>query len=463
MSDSESPRSKPSIPERSSYTCPGELYSIPRGIHLARLAAYYHKCRDCEHRSDAGHVFPSNHDLRRETPQRAATRTSLVTEESVRGVYLNELDRNRALAWGEAFAGLLWEQQPMVASREPTDNAQIVAEECIERNIPAKGPTVVVGFDERTSSPDIVTGAVLGLRRMGCPVIDLGQTALPTLAFNVQSLDAAGGLFVTGAGCNPSMTGFEFFTHGALPISYETLSQLEQAVKTGVGRQTRQIGGHSPRQGQDQYVASLEYHFHALRPLRVVCGSSTRLLRRTLDRLFAKLPCTVTHVELPTRRRDLFDGRDVDLQRVATVVVEGQQHLGMIIDEDGRHAAFITDRGRLVSPREVARLLIEFVQREHHAAEFVVSTSLLSDANHWLDGRNSLAIDGGETINGLVRLMIEKQAIVALSADGRVWFRQEYAACDALLVLACVLQALSLSDTPFSEVVARISRDIDGN
>lgn len=453
MSDSDQPAGKSIAPGLTSYTCPGELYSIPRGIHLARLAAYYPKCRDCEHRFDAGHVIS-----RVEEPQRP-TKTTLVTEESVRGVYLNELDRNRAIAWGEALAAYLWDRQPMIGRRKP-DDAQIVSDRASLQSIAVTdGPTVVVGFDERPSSPDIVSGAVLGLRRMGCPVIDLGQTALPNLAFHAHSLDAAAGLFVTGAGCDSSLTGFEFLSRNGFPFPHEGLLKLEQSIKSGVGRQSRQIGMHRPFQGQAAYESSLETHFHALRPLRIVCGSSTRQLPRLLDRLFSKLPCRLTHVAIPMRRRNLFDVRDGDLHRVATSVVESQHHLGVIVDDDGRHAAFVTDRGRLVMPREVARLLIEIIQREHHQAKIVVSTSWLKEAGSWLEGRGATVIDGGETVVELVQKLVENDAVLALSADGRVWFRQSYPACDALLMLAHVLKALSLGDVPFSEIVARFSHD----
>ncbi len=462
MSDTEEPRQQiATTPVRTSYTCPGELYSIPHSIHVARMAAFYSKCRDCEHRFEAGHVPPRAGGPPPEIVQRA-TRTSLLTDEAVRGVYLNELDRNRALLWGEAFAASLWERQPMVARHVATDDAQIVAESASghERNSPS-GPVVGVGFDERPSSPDIVTGVVLGLRRMGCPVVDLGQTSLSVIGFHLQSRDASAGLYVTGAGCNPSWTGFDFLDRGATPFSFAALSKMERDVQTGVGRQTRKIGGHHPVQELASYEASLAVHFHALRPLRVVCGSSTRLLPRILDRLFARLPCELTHVALPTRKRNLFDPRDVDLQRVARSVVDGRHHLGLVIDEDGQHVAFVTDAGRLVSTREVARLLIEIAQRENHQARFVVASSLMGGVTQWLSGRDATAIDGGETTASLVRLLVESDAVLAVTSDGRVWFRDDGIACDAILVLANILQALSLSDASFAEVVARISDDVD--
>lgn len=452
-SDNSEPRSTPR--SLTSYTCPGELYSIPRSIHLARLAAFYPNCRDCPHRFDTGHVLPRANELSQE-PSRRAVRTSLLTDESVRGVYLNELDRNRALAWGEAIASVLWDQQPMMARQAPVEASQIIPDRAMGPRVVSSVPNVVVGFDERSSSPDVVSGLVLGLRRMGCPVIDLAQTSLPIVAFQVQALRATAGVFVTGAGCDPSWTGFELFSRGAIPFSREQLEQMEQAVKNGVGRQTRQIGSHQPYRGNSDYEASLEPYFHALRPLKIVCGSSNRLLPRILNSLFEKLPCELTYVSLATRRRDLFDVQDVDLQRIATTVMDGQHHLGFVVDEDNRHAAFITDRGRLVSPREVARLLVEIIQRDNSTATFTVATSWLAEIRGWLQGRDATARDGGESAFSLVHSLVESHASLALSGDGRVWFGQSHPACDAILLLAYVLQALSLSDAPFSDVVSRL-------
>lgn len=441
------------------YTCPGELYSIPREIHLARLAAYYVKCHDCEHRFDHGQSIAPP-PLPKPDRDRPVVRSSLLTSESVRGVYLNELDRNRALTWGEAFAATLWERQPMSARPLSPEKTQNIIERPVEvTDDRPSGPRVVVGFDERTSSPDIVRGAVLGLRRMGCPVIDLGQTSYAVWAFHVMQQKAAGGLLVTGAGCGPSVTGFEFLAAGARPMTVDSLQRLEALVKSGVGRQTRQIGHYEAEQGNQLYESSFDSLFHALRPLRIVCGTSTRIQTRILERVFSKLPCQLVTVALPTRQRNLFDSGDIDLQRVAERIVSEQAHLGVVIDEDGCHAAFITDRGRLIAPHEVARLLVEMAQRDHVAPRFVVATSWLSKVREWLEGRAGNVIDGGQTASGLVQLLMDREAEMALSSDGRVWFRSSYPTCDAIRTLASILQALSLTDAPFSELIARISRD----
>ena len=345
----------------------------------------------------------------------------------------------------------------MMISRPPEDTTQIIAERPVHRDPSvARGPVVVVGFDERPSSPEFISGAVIGLRRMGCHVIDLGQSAIPTWAFHISQLDADAGLYVTGAGCDASWTGFEFLFRNGNRITTPELEQLQNSVIAGVSRQTRQIGRHQPQQGQAVYEASLESHFHAIRPLNLVCGVASRQMGRTLERLFERLPCDLTVISLPTRRRQLQNSRDIDLVRIAQSVVDERRHLGLIIDEDGQHICFITDRGRLVTYQQVARLLMEMAMRDSAATQYVVPSSWTVEAAVWLENRAATVIDGGESAQSLVQNLVEQHAALAASADGRVWFQETHPVCDALLVLASILRALSLSDTPFSDVIARL-------
>ena len=290
-------------------------------------------------------------------------------------------------------------------------------------------------------------------------MIDLGQTTAPCFQFAVRHLDAAAGLFVTGAGCDPAWTGFDAVGREARPWSRgHKLEELEARARVGVMRPTRAAGSQRTFQALVPYEAGLWKHFHALRPLQVVCGSATRLLPRIVDRLFAKLPCRVTHVALPVRRRDLLDERDADVRRVSAAVTSGGRHLGLIVDDDGQRCAFVTERGRLVAPGELARLLIDFERREHHRLKVAVTAALADELSAWLPRLGVEAVSAGESSASVTASLAEHDARLGLLDDGRVWFGAAPPACDALVTLARVLQALSLSDASFGEVVSRTSR-----
>ncbi len=327
-----------------------------------------------------------------------------------------------------------------------------------ESDVERRGPVVVIGFDERPASPDIVTGVALGLRRMGCQVIDLGQTTATCFQFATRHLDAAAGMFVTGAGCDPSWTGFDVVGRHAQPWSRGgRLDELEVRTQADVLRPTRAAGSQRTFPALASYEDELAPHFHALRPLHVVCGSATRLFPRTLDRLFAKLPCRVTHVSLPTRQRDLADPNDADVRRVAAAVTSGGQHLGLIVDDDGQRCACVTERGRLVTSGELARVLIDFERREQRDLKVVVDRSLSDELTGWLTPRRIEYGQSESTAAAVVETLAKSDSRLGLLGDGRIWFRDTQATCDAILTLARTLQALSLSDASFSEVVRAAS------
>lgn len=468
------------------YVCPGESHPISHSIHLARLSSFYSKCRECDHRNDIGHnsvhsVRASGHPVEASgTSVRRASRTSLLETDGVRGIYLNDLDRTRATEWGAALASMLWDDEPREGGtrgqgdkgsggQAEIDDADAARSSSLSvplspcPRVPVsplhsarRGPVVAVGFDERPASPDIVTGVALGLRRMGCQVIDLGQTTAPCFQFAVQHLEAAAGMFVTGAGCDPAWTGFDVVGRSARPWSMgHRLEELESRARTGVMRPTRAAGSQRTFQALVPYEAGLWKHFHALRPLHVACGSATKQFPHIIDRLFARLPCRVTHVTLPVRRRDLCDEQDSDVRRVAAAVVSGGQHLGLIVDDDGQRCAFVTERGRLISPGELARILIGFERQEHHNLKVVATAALAGELAPWLMRLGVEIAISEESAAAVTTKLAESAAQLGVLNDGRVWFGESHPASDAIVTLARVLQALSLSDASFGEIISK--------
>jgi len=453
------------------YTCPGETHSISHSVHLSRLASGFAACRRCPHNGD----LPNGPDQAPTSEPGPRALPSLVTENGVRGVYLNELDRTRAAQWGAAFAAMLWDQQPRVG-RAITPNSAVPARSVLgnsgemavatdaaaplpELTVMApsrRGPVVVIGFDERPSSPDIVMGVALGLRRMGCQVIDLGQTTRPCFHFAVHHLEAVGGIFVTGSGCDPAATGFHFAGRNSIPwLQTDLLRTLEQRATQPLVRPTRTAGAQRPFHAAIPYQTSLWKLFHALRPLQIVCGTSAGPLARELDALFTRLPCRLTHEALPVRRRNLNDPHDVDVQRLAAATVTGQQHLGVIIDDDGERCAFVTDSGELVTIPDLTRLLVLLELHEHRSTRLIADERLYPDLTGWQQVVGSAIQLEPTAAPQIPTALIDHNASLGVTADNRVWFGGTYPACNAIMTLARVLQALSLSDAPMSEVLRR--------
>ncbi len=112
------------------FRCPGEDYDISRSVHLARVAAFYSKCRDCPHAPGgdglptvAAECLKSTMDR---SPFTAGRHASLFTLEGVRGRYLNELTRALASEIAGAMASCLWDE--FVSSAQPAGSVSVLVD-----------------------------------------------------------------------------------------------------------------------------------------------------------------------------------------------------------------------------------------------------------------------------------------------------------------------------------------------
>lgn len=447
------------------YVCPGETHAISRAVHLSRLAAFYPKCRECPHRHETGQL-PQPKFEDKDAPQPSLSEPSLFTLEGVRGVYLNELTRHKAGELAAAFASLLWESLPLAGRSDLRD---VNSKRPIRRN----GPVVVVGFDERPSSPDIVTGVAAALRRMSCQVVDIGQTSAPCFRFAVAHLQAPGGILITGHGCEPSWTGLDFVVKQGRPVSAGgrraanqenhkssraiALEDVHQRWLDGTVRPLRQGGSQRVFQATVPYLAGLWKHFHALRPLRVAIGCPVPFVRRTLIELFAKLPVTLSWVEIPQRRRDVLNEQDPDIQRVHDAVIAQSADFGFLIDDDGANVAVLDEVGNLLDPGDLVCLLAEVLSAEKTDGAVVIENTVREQLQPRIAGRNQRCWLGGWTSADLWQAMSHEAALCGGGANGRVWFPDSVPVCDGILTLARLLQALSRDDAPLSQVAMKDS------
>lgn len=427
------------VPAEPQFCCPGETHSISRSVHLSRLAAFFPPCRQCEHRHDTGQLTPQTVERIQQVEHRVPQPT-LFNRDGVRGVFLNELTASAAGHIAGAFASLLWERAPLAASNGHRHGQ------------PARrGPTVVVGYDERPSSPAVLSSVTDTLRLMDCPVTDVGLVSRPCFAFAVDHVQAAGGIFVTGSGGDASWTGLDLVGESATPLSADTgLEIVEQRLTAGFTRPTRRAAFQQSFQALVPYETGLWKHFHALRPLRVVCAARPRPVRRTLRRLFARIPCEL--FEVPTDAGVNAPVRPEVLQkRISELVTKKQAHLGLLIDDDGARCIFTNERGLRIDSIRLSAFLANVIRSEQPHAKIVVENPA-AESFSTLTGMTEL-IGGGESPGRISLAMRKSNARFGGGNSDRYWFRESFPACDAILTLARVLQGLSRSDAPFSVAV----------
>jgi phosphomannomutase len=463
------------------YQCPGERYQITRAVHLSRLEAGYAACRDCSHHPDAG--MPNSTETSARHPSAPGNRPGLFGQDGIRGAYLNEITPATAGQISSAFASCLWDD--WLGQSELADRSlPAVADDSVESEgvtalpIGRPGPQVVLAHDERPSSPDVVRGAGWALRSMGCEVIDIGLATRPCFWFAVDHLRAAGGLFVTGSGCDPSGTGIEFLGTQALPCSLGgMLDRIKQRWQTGFSRPSRCAGSQRTFRPQVAYEAGLLKHFHLLRAVRIVFLCANRTASSLFERLFSKLACRLIPLSAPVRSRALFDPQSADSKAVARAIGEHAAHLGVLVDDDAQRCAFFDERGTLVPPIELATILAAHERSLHPTGGIVIEHGRFERGGAPAatlcrneTGRNerdpairvaqALGLSpaslhrADSTLESMSAAMRLHRASFGGGDSGRCWFSESYPACDAVLTVVKLLHVLSQNDRSFSQVIA---------
>lgn len=460
--------------------CPGEAYDISWKIHLARRAQGYDRCPSCPHREQlrsdqlkAGLPRPENDAFR-----------DLFGAEGVRGVYLNQLSRSTAVTIAIAYASLLRNQ--LTAKTNTTAQNDSTTQD--DSTAESRSPLVVLGHDERPVAPDIAAGVNVGLRRAGCRVVDVGLVSRPTLWSAQQRINAAGTIYVTGAGADLSRIGLDLTSSmeqgvplpwtGAdrLPELFDLLQPSTSAGTTQPAQKSavsRGQGSYRSERPLIDYLQTLQPEFHALRPLRLVVGSSSRHLLQCVRRLLQPLALFVTERHLPVRSTPIEQNEagwnHPGIADLGELVRQQQAHLGIWLSEDGCGCGLIDEQGRLRTAAELLALL-----RCHAAsvrsADETGSRSIAFSASHDHAAAEPASEPdrvGAEQCRGISQgcwSEIAKQAAshagqILSDLHGRVWFHEEQVRCDALLTLARVLQACSQSDEELSTLCEQALRN----
>ena len=422
--------------ESKAYICPGETHAISRSVHLARLAAAFPPCRECPLREDGSRLAVRELPIA-ETELRSSCRRELPPTEGLRGAFLNEITRHFAESVATRFAEMLWERAPVHGSNDGIDRGARVAR-----------PTVVVGYDDRPSSPTIFAAAVAGLRRMGCHVLDVGLVIKPCFWFAVAQVHASGGLFVTGSGAEPAWTGLDFLWDGARPASAAEIAELRSAAQLDRGpslvrrRPTRSAGTQRAFPAAAPYEESLAPQFADLRVKKIACASSSPRVGEVVQRMLkTNAECEVLYTGLPVKIRNPARRRDEGILQLSQTVREEKAQLGILFDDDGQRCGFVDERGRHVSSAAIARLVVPPLLAERPGSSVVLEPAALVELRPLIEAMGGRCLSGEGDAAAIAAAVREHRAVYGGGDTGRHWFFDGYANCDALLIAARVLAA----------------------
>jgi phosphomannomutase len=328
----------------------------------------------------------------------------------------------------------------------------------------AGAPRIAVGRDCRLSSPALAQALSEGIASHGADVIDLGLAATDLLYFASGWLDVPG-VMLTASHNPPDYNGFKFCLSGARPVGQDTgladICRLAEEDAPPSGASTGQVEARDLLEAYADHVLSF-IDPSRLAPLTVVADTANGMGGLVLPAVMARLPVTLIHLfpELDgTFPNHPADPIQPENQRdVKAAVREHHADIGLAFDGDADRVFLVDEHAEGVSGSEVTALVARALLERNPGAK-VVHNLICSWAVPEV-----IRESGGEPIRTRVghsfikQVMAETGAVFGGEHSGHYYFRDNYRADSGLIAAVIVLERLSVTDAPLSEVLAPLRR-----
>jgi phosphomannomutase len=346
----------------------------------------------------------------------------------IRGVYPDEIDEATARRIGNAFAHFTGAQH------------------------------LIVGRDMRPSSEPLAAAFIDGATLAGADVTDIGLCSTDVVYFAAGRLDAPGAMFT--ASHNPAQyNGIKLCRAGAAPVGEQSgLAQIREMVASGVTSRGDSPGKIESRDMLDEFGDHVRsfVDMSKLRPLTVVADTANGMGGLVVPKVFEQLPFSlaVLYAELdgtfPNHPADPIQLENLkDLQRA---VLDMRADVGLAFDGDADRVFLVDDLGQPVSGSTTTAMVAKRML-ERHPGETVVHNLICSRAVPEIIIEN-----GGTPVRSRVghsfikQVMAETNAIFGGEHSAHYYFRDNWRADSGSIAALLVLEQLSVSDVPLSEL-----------
>ncbi len=323
------------------------------------------------------------------------------------------------------------------------------------------GSSAVVGYDVRTSSPSLAGALIEGITATGCDVLDVGTVPTPVLYFSILHYGKDGGVMVTGSHNPIEYNGFKLCI-GAASLSGGEIAKLRDIIlkrdfKTGSGS----VEAAEPL---GEYADYLLKRIEVKKKLKVVVDAGNGTAGVLAPLIYRKLGCEV--VELYCEPDGNFPNHMPDPtvpalleDLIAKVKSEGAD-LGIGFDGDADRIGAVDDRGNIVwGDRLLALYAGEVLEKGSQKIIFDVKCSQALVESIESAGGIPVMWKTGHSL--IKQKMKDEKSPLAGEMSGHMFFADDYYGYDdAIFAGARLLQLLSRTDSPLSELDASIPRYI---
>ena len=323
----------------------------------------------------------------------------------------------------------------------------------------AGAPSIVVGRDMRPSGLELSGAFIEGALDQGVDVIDLGLIPTDLLYFAAGKLDMPGATF-TGSHNPAAYNGIKLCLAGAKPVGEDTgLDVIKADIESGkeYPKPARRGEAHAL-----DLLPDYADHVHSfvdvdrIVPLKVVADTANGMGGLALPQVFAKLPVhlEIIYAELdgafPNHPADPINpANQVDL--IARVRETGAD-VGLAFDGDADRVFLVDEKGVGLSGSTTTAMLAATMLDRNPGSTVIYNLICSRAVPEVIREHGGTPIVSRVGHSFVKALMAEHNAIVGGEHSAHYYFRDNYRADSGLIAALVLLEIISRSGQPLSEL-----------
>jgi len=325
-----------------------------------------------------------------------------------------------------------------------------------------------VGRDARLSSEEIFSALTKGITDAGADVEDIGLCDTPAVYFSTAFYGLDGSVMITASHNPPQYNGLKVSRREAIPVGFDTgLAELEKSLAQP-DPAARAPGCVRSRDIRKDYVAHLARFRSDLKGLPVVIDCSNGMAGIFLRDVLAPTGGDFRYMfaepdgRFPNHAPNPLE--EENLRALKEEVVRRRAALGICFDGDADRVMFVDETGRFVSPDLIIALLGEYYFRDHPqrlSGGSTVATYDVRSSRAVVEILKEMGADPRICKVGhsyAKKLLRDTRGIVGGELAGHYYFRENYFCDSGMIAALIVLEVLTRSGKPFSELMAGIRR-----
>lgn len=324
-----------------------------------------------------------------------------------------------------------------------------------------KPNTVVVGADNRISSPNVKKFLIEGLIESGCSVIDIGMVPTPLLYYSIIKLRADGGIMITASHLTSEWNGFKLCLKDANHLVDYEIKKVYEIIEGGkfiLGK-----GKVSSKNMEDRYADEVCRKIKLGRKLRIAVDTGNGMGGPTIKMLFKKLGIEAEFLfsepdgKYPNHHPD--PTIEESLSELKKAIKKGKCDLGIAIDGDCDRVVFLNEKAEVLKSDQTLAIFARDVLKIHRKARILCEVKCSRLLPEDVESHGGCVIMGRTGHSFMKnRMHIEKEIELAGEVSAHFFFREFYNTDDAFFASLKMAQIVSSSKHSLSEIVETLPK-----